>query len=437
MRKLVIAGFICLIFTLPVLAQAAPTGDALYDQFSALALAQAKTVNLSAADALYNPALLPDAQLTELEPQFGSDSRYWELRAWTAGAADNLYYPGSAAEDAPAVIDLLRKARDCGSASPYALWRLATMENNERRKQLDALFDAAGNLSPEARAQAIALNADCEAKMAADLDAIIAQYPAEAWPHYWKADYWLSLGELAAGGAELDAGNAAPSCSYPAHYPESMLRQRLWRGEPCGDKMLAGAVLYGGQQYLTNAIRWKEHGKDLVVAMTIGGYQPALNSFQRFACRVGASEGSGFGDALVCEVLVQILGGPILTQSAADLSQEQILTLVRARDKCQSIRLSLVRARAGGEERWGELRLSPPPAPSFADQGKLGELVVTLSILRAQAKYLLPRQRYENFADGFAAEQQNLREAVAPVFAELAQLDYSSLSWPETWGEDL
>jgi hypothetical protein len=204
-----------------------PTGDALTDAYSAVVLARLNSAECRAH--LELAAAAPDAELLKLEPQFGGDPRYWELRYWCALGRKSAH-PTTTADP----VSFLREARRRGAASAVTLLLLHA--------------EQAG--APVLRKQKWIPPADLPAEVAL-LKEAAAKAPASAWPHYALAAMLYREGKPAGGLNELKIGNAKSECVAPFGFPIDALSGAVAGGQPLGNRQFTGAVVmlqFGSQR---------------------------------------------------------------------------------------------------------------------------------------------------------------------------------------------
>lgn len=426
---------------------AIPTGDGLYDAFANLVESKTPRLvvpGLETSGLYYCPAVIDDGSLEALESRFASDPRYWELRVWTMEVRSE--FPALTSADEPNTLDsyrqrmtLLERAARCGKASPYAMYRLASLKSKFRQANINASPSADGTndgsssaQSQLARSAMIRLIQEDEAAYLADLDTIASSWPNEAWPQYWKAEFYFEIGEHELAANCLNLGNAARDCRYPCYYPESFIRQRLWDGQPCGSKWIAGAVL-SGWQISTDWTRWKSSAKDVVVALSLGGGSETANALKDFGCRVACAPGSTSVDCIAGLLIPSILAGGMLDLGAGDLTQEQVDTLLHVRDLARQPRDGF----SDLDSKYGvfsflESGSAPQHSESFDQDHSLDYDNLELGV-RALVKSTCPRQRCMDSADLTIAEFESIRSS-EEISSQLRMIDFATLAWPEAWG---
>ncbi len=441
----VVVVLIVLAFAQTVLADAAAPPDALVSDYAALAKQNFRHVLLP-VDPLagwesvsYNPAVLSQETLATLEPEHGGDSRYWELRYWclqmnALSSHGSLGYDsGWAAEtDETAAIELLLKARDCGTASPFALYSLAKLQRAQRRREIDAI-SADPSLDDAQRREALiyAMAAD-EEEFGRAQERINSTWPDEAWPKWWHADELFKLGEIEQACDWLEEGNAAAKCSYPACWPESLVREGLARNRRPFEPGLCGAILMAGRlRSLPLIMPWKNNMKEAELAFKLGGDLRACNSLQGFACRSAASAGADSSDCILALVFANAFSGVLLRNNAEELSQEQISALLDLQREVDTIQARL-RSFGRDSELFNEQLLGAFYTDMYPSKRPESELEHCRERLR-EAYRIFPARRCRAYFDYAAYELQAVHQELAPRLALIGSFDYRDPGSPADW----
>ncbi|MCC7479100.1 hypothetical protein IT575_11660 [bacterium] len=427
-------------------ADSTAPSDALLADYSALVQQHERRVFLPIGElsawesARYNPAVLSQEQLQTLEPEHGGEARYWELRYWclqaamlTRRGAYGLDSSWAAQEDESLAIDLLVRARDCGGASPFALYSLARIQRAQRRREIDVISaDLALDDARRREALIYAMVAD-EEEFARALERINSAWPDEAWPKWWHADELFNLGEIEQACDWLEEGNAATSCSYPACWPETFIRESVAKGAAPGGEVLCGAVLMASQsRLLPIAVRWKEHAKEAELVFNLAGERRAFNALSGFACRQAGTVGSGSMDTILAMVVPNMFAGRLLRSHAEELSQTQVnalLDLQREVDQIQSRLRGLSRdSELFNESLFGAIYTELNPV-NYRCESDLDD---AREYLRLTYR-LLPQRRYRAYHAYIAQELRTVQKELAPRLAVLGSFDFSAPASFEHW----
>ncbi len=443
-RLALLAFSACLISWLAQLSRAEAfeaSGDSLYDAYAALAetglapIPVPDFVSLSTIG-LERCALVDDARLAGLETQFGGDPRFWELRCWSLqiSTAD---WPGGnylqLSEDRDVLLQcaaFLERARGSGKASLDALRRLAEIRHQLRSAEIDELTDTSRRL---------AAMAQDEAKLLADLSDISRQWPDEAAPHFWLAEYYLEYGENELALAELSACARAPACGYPGLFPENFIRERLNTRQPCGDRALAGAVMYTSISGQTdNAISTHQRMKEINSMLALG-VEPELATWaMRACCRMAMADGADFWHLNAALSSSRSLTQYSLENLSAGLSQEQVGNLTR----CYAFVLNLI-------SRNRQATASVLPAlevlPGLHMQLNVLTSIQTIRLPKAEEEtarrnpdtdtapdpqMLDPRGPLSIYCDYVEVQIDSVRVDYSAGLRRLQSFDFAAVSWP-------
>jgi hypothetical protein len=241
----VVLAFICSVALIGYLAlvqrcyKLNPSGNALFDSY-ARAVRDRQALRLfyvQSTDGGLNPSSVPDSVLAAMEPQFGKDPHYWELRCWNAASANFpvLSQWGWPFDDSEG-SEFLEESRRRGTASSTSLEFLAVI------RHCQAIHD---ELMGEATA------AQRRGEELALLNEAISADPGRAWPRYRRAIRYCELGDLTAAEADLRAANAAPDTSWASLFPRQLVLEGLGSWTP-------------GQHFPGNA--WIDYGVVLGLA---------------------------------------------------------------------------------------------------------------------------------------------------------------------------
>jgi hypothetical protein len=407
--------------------------------------------------------ILPDEQLDLLEPQFGDDPRYWQLRWWNARLrADGIGPAGTVLEPA----DWLRRGVERGARDAAGDWLLLQAERANRRREIGAQLEALAGATPRERASAY------ERQHAAELDALtelVERYPELSWFYYERAHLRMEWGDFEGGVEDLAAGNAAPLNAQPQPFPWSAVQARLaQQQEPAAAMDLEGEYLDMGAPVdglivsaartlpEPNYIYIKEHAKELQARLALGADFGELKTWHQYICRLGQMEGSSVIQWLVAVVLHNmVVHGALLY--GPQLTNEQAAGLYMLNNRAASIRTRLINI---ADDEQASLRRGLERA--LAQQG-IGSFELAGALLQLQVPGLASTnygfsawQAYDERSPGteppltvtvahlvvsvtyfeWARERERLVKAgtfttLQTRWQELAAYDFDTLSWPE------
>ncbi|MCC7479101.1 hypothetical protein IT575_11665 [bacterium] len=379
---------------------------------------------------------MDDDKLASLEPQFGSDPRFWELLCWSLqiSTADwpggNYLRPSDDREVLLQCAGFLERARSSGKASPEALLRLAEIRHQLRSAEIDGLVDAPSLLTAMA---------EDEDKHLADLIDIRRQWPDEAAPHFWLAEYYLQYGENELALAELTACANAPVCGCPGLFPERFIRERLNLREPCGDRALAGAILFTSTSTQTqDAIRLQSRIKEISSTLALGGDPDLATWAVRACCRMAMADGADFWHLNAALNSSRSLTRYSLENLSAGLSQEQLASLTR----CYSFALSQIsRNKQATASALPALELLPGLSMQLNVIGPVetirlpkGEELAAWQLADAdespEPQLMDPRGPLSIYCDYVEVQIEPVRVDYASVLRRLQDFDFAAVSWP-------
>jgi len=308
-----------------------PTGDALYDRY-ARAVIRRQAWKLFHAAGMH-PATLPDRLLAGWEDDFGSDPRYWQLRYWCAlHCIDNYTVlsrhhpwevtPGPVQSEAD---QYLIQAYERDVADADTLWFLFEEQRVTRRESWFELETEIEALPAGERRKKLQVQSQMEEQQELNLlNAMVGAGPDQAWPYYWRARYWFNLGEQDLARADLRAGNQAADNHIPRLFPVSAVYQSLDRDSAYGNQCVAGAVLeVYGYSAVPNWVKWQETGKEVEMALALGGDLGLASEFHRFACRLGQAGDAAAMELIYSELLIAMLPEYLLTELADGLTADE------------------------------------------------------------------------------------------------------------------
>jgi hypothetical protein len=471
------------------------TGDPLWDAYGRAVLQntleggidpETLIVHLNAAGE--SPALLSEAQLEALKPQFADDSRYWELCYWCeesrlwlasleaerAAQADRalksaaqlpleLQHPWPYFAAVEQYLAPLRQLAAQGKATPAARWILFRHDLARVFWQERAAAESHGKLptlvnelSPAGQEAVIAL-----------LEAQLAQAPDDGLLLSWRAVAASDLGDAAnARKFSLLMGDHPADQDYQC-YPLSRVLRELGAGGSLGISAVANSAANRaerpGQVLVAGMVLAKT---DLFPPLPLGvkvldglplrklaaaSHDAAwLNAWHRFACRSIALATVfpqfSFGD------VDESMSGPAslamrtLAYQGAALNEDQRFALAVLIQQCGKLRARQQRALTTAT--LTPLPVAPPPSATAAgDTTPQDALASQLARLFADPE--LPQAEEESGSDSVAAiafQTHSLpayvwfyvRQAryaaqladLAPELEKLSSFDYATVAWP-------
>lgn len=283
-----------------------PTGDELFDRLAALIDSNLEA-ELSEARYWGFSELVQEDVIASWEGDFGNDPRYWELRYLLAnsltpeafgmeGWKREFYY--AKAEHANG---MLKEAIDRGIARPVTLYLYYISLRDLHYQQMEKLLPGPSlttsysqervthipprpDTDPALLEQTRQLRSKQEAEQLAVLNELVDSAPQMAWAHYARAMYWLELGELGKGLANLKSGNAAMDGVIPHGFPIGVALAGLGEDHPRGNAAVT-AVLIGERKKL-QMFESKDRVKESILVAMLSGDLSLANEWMHFSCRL-------------------------------------------------------------------------------------------------------------------------------------------------------
>lgn len=416
----------------------APTGDALFDRY-ARAVIRGQAWKLFHSGSTH-PATLPDKLLASWEDDFGTDPRYWQLRYW---CALHRYYNYHVFTDGHPWYDnqrpsqreaekYLQQAVNRGVANADTIWFLFQEERVNIRHSWDELETQLDELgaSEQRRLQ------QEHGKWAEDrelelLDEMVDAGPDQAWPYYWRAKYWFELGETEQAQADLKAGNQAADNHIPRLFPISAMYKSLDQESAYGNQCVSGAVLeIYGYSAVINWNEWLEVGREVQLALALGGDLGLAADFHRFACRLGQADNAASVDLIYSEYLIEMLPEYLLTELSEGMTTDQKLALWKAYNRASYIDRMIRRTtdHVIMQQPGLPLPMGLYPPISYWGMGGGEYSPATLREINWNTldRYIVPPHLYR-YLVWIHQTMQKLTSEMRPEFAELEQVDYENL----------
>jgi hypothetical protein len=413
------------------------TGDALYDCYArAVIRRQAWKLFHATGD---HPATLPDKLLAGWESDFGNDPRYWQLRYWCARHRIDNYtvlakrhpwevVPGPEQRDAG---QYLIQAYERDVADADTLWFLFEEQRVALRESWFELEAEIKTLPAGERRKKLQVQSQMEEQQEFNLlDAMVDVGPDEAWPHYWRAKYWFDYGELEKAQADLRAGNQAADNHIPRLFPVSAVYTQP-KKVAYGNECVAGAVLdVYAYSAVINWVKWQEIGKEVEMALALGGDLGLAAEFHRFACRLGQADSAAAMELIYSEMLIAMQPEYLLTELADGLSADERRALWAIYTRAKYIERTIMRTADQLVMQQPGLPLEPGlyPPLSYWGAGNTEYSPATMRELswNSLKRLIVPPLKYRRLVWVNQAMQQ-LAGGTREDYAELEQVDYENL----------
>ena len=426
---LVVLAVVSLLTTDPATAATdyEPVGDELFDRTAQWVLKELKQqeagdlgmalmwlLNPGPHENMYPPAV----DLTELlswESEFGDDPRYWQLRyRCTADIPGEIVNEYEAAGLDPRLY-YLEVAREEGHADAATLWVLwGAYRELWIEEYLEGNTDE--ELKPwelEVHEQELVLMERHGAELTALLDEMVSASPELSWPYYRRARHHYIMGNHAAALADLRRGNTAPDNEMPDVFPLSVVRRAIHHNQPLGNETLNGGLLELGMiDQLPNFQAWKQVVREIAVA-DHQNQQEWLDETHWFACRFGDMEQAHSIQRIVGYLNVTALAEGCLAEYPQRYSVEQREALLEVLNKAGALKLELQQYRDMADSASDAFETTP-----------LLTLVLSPWVHSCAADF---RQVY----DYLEWEYFDLDNGISDKYFELAQFDYTTMSWPQ------
>ncbi len=230
-----------------------PTGDALWDRYSAAVFERASTA--AQRQQGWHPAFVPESVLIDWHDMV-PDPRFFELREFCSIGAANWYLLDGQNElpEGEALWRLIRDATDFAEVLKERKEASITMRLRFLELQMDHAYrlwpelsgsagEEGGWMTPEDRAEfrgGLFHFIGEEGKL---LRTLVREMPDEAWAHYSLAEFYLQQNDYQRARESIRAGNSAAHAELPRIFPLSYVHEHFEDFKDPGNLAVAGLVL--------------------------------------------------------------------------------------------------------------------------------------------------------------------------------------------------
>ncbi|MBN2081260.1 hypothetical protein JW859_03535 [bacterium] len=421
----VLAWLVLATQTMTYRSPAPVTSDPLFNRFMERISRHIAFIQSDATNYYYYGAGIPAYELAGWEKEFGNDPRFWQLCYYFANELPEEYVtelPGSGYD---AEVHYLEEARRRGIADPLIMIELYTqVENAVRQQAREALQSELTGVTDRIQINLAYwryIDEHFAAEFAQLQDEVLAVAGDDSWPYYRFALVAFEHGDYDAAWELIAQGNRAPVSRLVLGFPFTEIVGEFWAGRKPPDSFIGGVLC---ERLITlplpNYIRFKEMVIRLAEDARAREDLAVLNELHVFCCRFGAVDNGS---------LIQAMVGRSMAQKVLDAAQNNWPEKHSAKQRQGFAKL---------QQKWVDIsNTSRNISNQCTNANRMARYTgvqtskVRLSLDLLGGSLWLIMDEYESLYDAFYIEYSGMHTQIVPLFEEVAQFDYATLSWPE------